>query len=257
MLGQLVEETVRESVTIRRYWVNEVSFLITIFAFMLIFFSAMAGSQPPAVLSGMRAGWILWFYSLTTFSLMGFTLANVMNQGTLEHLALSPAGLGSVLFARVLVRSALATLYAAVVVGALALTMGLPARIPAGPVAVIILLNLVRTLGLGFGYAGIALLYKRTDQFANLLQNLFLFLSGAIFPVERMPLSLRAIAETIPITHAVRAIRLAVDGDLGVGAMGAYWLPLAALSGAYLVLGVAMYAWCEGRARYRGSMARY
>jgi ABC-2 type transport system permease protein len=178
-------------------------------------------------------------------------------QGTMEHLLVSPAGRLALYFGRGLIP---------ILISLATVTMGLlyavyffgvvipPSALPG--LAVSVVLTAFAMVGFGLLLGGLAL-YLRTSI---ILGNIFLFvgllLSGVNFPLSSLPPVLQYAGDLLPLTWGIEAIRAAISGE-AIGPLSLLWLAVA-LSGA-ISLGAAMGLWeyFERRALATGSIARF
>jgi ABC-2 type transport system permease protein len=105
-----------------------------------------------------------------------------------------------------------------------------------------VLLGTLSILSLGFVLASLV----PTPRFAQLIGAVafypMLALSGLFFPVERLPVGLRATAFALPTTHAVALLQGVWDGSGWI----AHWVNAAmllALFGAYTALSTKVFRW--------------
>jgi ABC-2 type transport system permease protein len=178
-------------------------------------------------------------------------------QGTMEHLLVSPAGRLALYFGRGLIPIlvSLATVTVGIVYAVVLFGVVIPAStVPA--VAVSVVLTAFAMVGFGLLLGGLAL-YLRTSI---ILGNIFLFigllLSGVNFPLSNLPVALQWVGDALPLTWGLAAIRAAISGT-GLGALSVLWGAVA-LSG-IVSLGLAMGCWeyFEHRALATGSIARF
>ncbi|HTP54770.1 MAG TPA: ABC transporter permease [Thermoplasmata archaeon] len=178
-------------------------------------------------------------------------------QGTMEHLLVSPANRIALYFGRGLIPILISL--ATVTVGLVYAATFFGVEIPVSSfptLAVSIVLTAFAMVGFGLLLGGIAL-YLRTSI---ILGNIFLFigllLSGVNFPVSQLPLSLQYVGEALPLTWGLKAIRAAIAGD-SLGSQSVLWgaVGLSAL----LTFGAAIALWevFERRAISTGSIARF
>jgi ABC-2 type transport system permease protein len=178
-------------------------------------------------------------------------------QGTMEHLLVSPAGRLALYFGRGLIPIliSLATVAVGLVYAVAFFHVVIPASVVPGLV-VSVVLTAFAMVGFGLLLGGLAL-YLRTSI---ILGNIFLFvgllLSGVNFPLSNLPPVLQVAGEALPLTWGITAIRAAISGE-ALGSLGLLWAAVA-LSG-LVSLGLAMGLWqyFERRALATGSIARF
>jgi len=178
-------------------------------------------------------------------------------QGTMEHLLVSPANRIALYLGRGLIPILIS--FATVTVGLFYVAVLFHVSIPLATIpglAVSVVLTAMAMVGFGLLLGGVAL-YLRTSI---ILGNIFLFigllLSGVNFPVSSLPVPLQYAGEALPLTWGLAAIRGAIAGD-SMGTLGALWGAVA-LSG-LISVGLAMGLWgvFERRALSTGSIARF
>src|SRR5580658_6475449 len=178
-------------------------------------------------------------------------------QGTMEHLLVSPAnrlalylGRGVVPILISIATASVALTYAVVIFHVPFDPAGLPF------LAISILLTAFSMVGFGLMLGGVAL-YLRTSI---ILGNIFLFvgllLSGANFPLDQLPLPAQWVGDLLPLTWGIAAIR---DAMVGKG-LGTLWVPWAFVTvGGIVSITLALTLWrvFERRALSTGSIARF
>jgi ABC-2 type transport system permease protein len=111
-------------------------------------------------------------------------------------------------------------------------------------------------LGLGLLAAAFTMVIKQGDPIVGGYIALSGLLGGAVIPVAVLPSWIQAISELLPLTHALRGLRMALDGgsfaDIG-GEIGV--LVLLALIA--MPVGLWSATWATRRARREGSLVVY
>jgi len=178
-------------------------------------------------------------------------------QGTMEHLLVSPANRTALYFGRGLIPILISL--GTVTVGLCYASFLFGADIPLSAVpalGVSVVLTALAMVGFGLLLGGVAL-YLRTSI---ILGNIFLFigllLSGVNFPSSQLPLPLQYLGDALPLTWGLSAIRAAISGD-SIGTLGVLWGAVG-LS-AVIAFGAAISLWAvfERRALATGSIARF
>ncbi len=111
---------------------------------------------------------------------------------------------------------------------------------------------------------GILMVSLLLGNFAALYQDWFLFssighrsllgLTGVIVPVDRLPRALEIIANGLPITHGLKALRGAFAGE-SVASVSSDLLLELAVAATYAVVGLAVFVFIDRAARQRGILA--
>lgn len=137
---------------------------------------------------------------------LGIATAYERYYGVLKRLGASPLPRGGLLAAKALAILALEVAQVLVLVGLAAALYGWrPVGAPLAAVLVVVL-GTVAFAGLGLAMAG-ALRAEATLAGANGLYLLFLVLSGAVLPIERLPGFLQGLARLLPATALTDALR--------------------------------------------------
>lgn len=126
-----------------------------------------------------------------------------------------------------------------------------PARWPGLLAAVALTLAALLPFGLVGG--ALTLVLKRSDPIGRGLHAASMLLSGVAYPVEVLPAPLQSLAEALPTTHALRALRGALFGEVPTSAL--VILSGFAVAGALLAL-PAIRA-LDRAARRRGTLVQY
>ena len=178
-------------------------------------------------------------------------------QGTMEHLLVSPANRLALYFGRGLlpILISLATVTAGLAYAAY--FFGVPisaADVPS--LAVSVALTAFAMVGFGLLLGGVAL-YLRTSI---ILGNIFLFagllLSGVNFPVSALPLPLQLAGDALPLTWGLAAIRASVAGATG-WSIGILWVAVAVAGAISFAAAISLWEVFERRALSTGSIARF
>src|SRR5215467_3526597 len=130
----------------------------------------------------------------------------------------------------------------------LLMNLVVPVTIPLHWVAVLPLVLLVLgSVGYSLILGGLTLLFKRLEILKDLFQTLVLIFGGALVSLERMPGWMAAIARFLPLTPGVDVLRKTLLEGVSLGTLagnGTLWW-LVGSAAAYLVLGIAIFRWCE------------
>jgi ABC-2 type transport system permease protein len=219
----------------------------------------MTGGQPSsAQLAPALLGYLIWFYAIAAISDMSWGLREETQTGTLEQMYMSPLPTGVLMLGRSAASLLVSTLMVTVVGSLLALILGvhLPITWAALPVFALTMIGLY---GFAFVLAGATLVFKQVEALANMIQNLLLFLNGALLPVDRLPGWLEAIARTLPTTQGIIVLRQVVlDGRT----LAQVWQEgslvwLVVHTAFYFGVGWFFFKWCEKKAREQGVLGQY
>jgi ABC-type multidrug transport system permease subunit len=185
------------------------------------------------------------------------TTDNEKQQGTMEHLLVTPAsrialyfgrGLLPILFS--LASVTVGILYAVVLFGVhLA-----PASIPS--LALSVTLTAFAMVGFGLLLGGVALYLRTSIILANIFLFIGLLLSGVNFPASQLPLVAQWIGYGFPLTWGLAAVRASVAGD-PLGTVAILWLAVVVSAAVSYGLAISLWKVFEQRALSTGSIARF
>ena len=192
--------------------------------------------------------------------LSGFAraLRQAQTTGTLEALMMTPVPVPMVIVGSAVWSYAYTTFRVLVylLVGVLLLGLNLSgANVPAA--LLILLLGVISFASIGILAASVIMVVKRGDPVTALFGNLANLVGGVYYPIEVMPAWLQTIAKLLPITYALRGMRLAL-------LTSASWAELASDLWALLLfclvlfpLSLLIFRFAVNRARADGSLAQY
>ncbi|MGC8874590.1 MAG: ABC transporter ATP-binding protein/permease [Chloroflexia bacterium] len=179
-------------------------------------------------------------------------------QGTLEAMLLTPTSVGHILFMSALWSFALASLQVLLYLATGAILFGAPVGpVHVGTALLTLLLSILAFSGLGILSAGFILVTKRGDPIGMALTALSTLLSGVYYPVALLPRPLRALASFLPMTHALRAMRLALLQGATPSQVSAELRALALFVLLLFPGGLLAFQEALRRARREGSLGQY
>jgi ABC-2 type transport system permease protein len=236
-----------------------------LFAILTFFFLSQVVESAAPGLSHYRGGYfpfVLVGLAVTAFlneALTGFArrVRQAQLLGTLEAVLATPIPPAVAILCQAVhplfgaaLRASLYLLFGAILFGAEMATGNLPAA------ALALALGVVCFGALGILSASATMVLKRGDPIAWAIGGLSVLLGGVYYPVEVLPPELATVAQALPMTHTLRALREALLGDGGAALMGA--LATLAIFAAVLVpLSLVTFAWAVRRARREGSLTHF
>lgn len=203
-------------------------------------------------------GFCVWTYSISAISNMSYALREEQQQGTIEQMFMSSTPFAALLFGRTLSNFVSTTAVILLGGGTITLAFGLDLGLNWRLVPVVGL-TMFGLYGLGFVVAGLTMLFKNILSFANLIQNVLLFLNGAIVPVTAFPGWMTTATRALPSTLSIEVARMVTLDDLTLAATWADGLlPLLVLhSLIWFVLGLSLYLMAERIARRKGLLGQF
>ncbi|GKZ14428.1 ABC transporter permease [Haladaptatus sp. T7] len=237
-----------------RYPVNTVARLLTlIILFAVVFFGgqAVSGAALTDSLDGIIVGFFLFTLSIIAYSGLAWNVTREAQWGTLERLFMSPHGLGTVMAVKTVVNVCMSVLWAGVLLVFMMLTTGRWLTIDPLTVVPLVLLTLMSVIGIGFLFAGLALVYKRIENVFQIVQFGFIGLIAApTGDIEWLKL--------LPVAHGSYLTRMAMQNGIRLWEFPTSELALfVATSVFYLVVGYYCFYRAGITARTRGVMGHY
>jgi ABC-2 type transport system permease protein len=260
---------------LRRDWLNETSYR---FSFLLQFFGvffSVAVFHFVAQLFGDAAAAFLEPYGGDYFSfvligiafggyfgvgLSGFasSLRQAQTTGTLEAMLTTPTKVSTIIINSSLWAYAFTTLRVLVYLffGAVFLSVDLSqGNYPAA--FLILVLTIIAFSGLGILAASFIMVLKRGDPVTWVLNALATLLGGVYYPITVLPDWLQIPAQLIPVTYALRAMRLALLQGASFAELLPDILALAFFAALFLPLSLVAFRQAVLRARVDGSLTQY
>jgi ABC-2 type transport system permease protein len=226
--------------------------------FLGITFFMTEGDLQSARLAPALVGYIIWFYALIAIGKMSWGLREETQTGTLEQMYMSSMPMGLLLIGRTLATVILTTFEVAVAFVPLALLLNI--RLPwTWEVLPLGALTLAGLYGFGYIVGGATLIFKQVESLANLLQNVLLFLNGALLPVALLPPAVERFALLLPSTWGIIALRQAMFEGATLATL---WQDgtlqhLLVNTLVYFVGGLFIFQLCENHARRKGLLGQY
>jgi ABC-2 type transport system permease protein len=194
--------------------------------------------------------------SLAALFGMGFAIDGERWTQTLSAVLATPASRAAIFLGRalpVLVNAAL-TASTGFLGGAIFLGFRMPwSAVPA--IALLLLLAAFACTGLGMLTGAIGLRMRDVPIMANLTMAVLLIFCGVNVPLDALPGWMHAVAEVLPVTHAIAAARHVAAGA-SLGSVDRDVAIELALGAAYLIAGLGLLRWFELEGRRRGTLDR-
>ncbi|MCL6451387.1 MAG: ABC transporter permease [Acetobacteraceae bacterium] len=238
--------------------------LVGLLQYMFLARFVSQGNSFPAI---ERYGGDLISYFLVGTAYMAFVAASLesfhntvrseQQMGTLEFLFISEHPIWLTLFYSGLWNFLRALLDVAVFFAILVLAFRVPLHANLLAAAVVLALTVAAVSGIGFCSAGIVLVTKRGDPFGWLFSAVSSLVSGVLFPTEILPYPLQALAQCLPTTHALRALRLALMVRAPLPALVPELRVLALMAAVTVPAGLVVLRWGFNVSRRCGTLGEY
>lgn len=174
--------------------------------------------------------------------------------GTLPFIYVAPGGFGTIILGKILGNTILSVLTFVISFVTASILTGSMIKIDHMGIFIfsfVILLLCFTVVSICFSY--ILMLSRKTELYMNLLEIPIIFLCGFTFPIEILPSWVGDISKCIPITWAVKILRMSV-GEVDAGE---YWNYVVILLVQILILiGVTLllYRWINRAIRVKGTL---
>ncbi len=244
----------REIILMIRYPVNTFSnLLLTYLFFLLIFFGgqAIAGPALTESLDGIIVGFFLWTMSSLSFGYLAYSVSAEAQWGTLEQLYMTPFGIRTIMVVKAVVGTTINFGWGVVMLLLMLVTSDQTLQIDIVTVLSLGVLTLASALGIGFLFAGLALLYKRIEDLLSLVN--FLIVGFIAVPVGSYSL-----LKALPLAQGSYLLRQTMEDGILVWELPAVeLLILVATAVAYVGVGYYVFWWSQRRARRKGILGHY
>ncbi|NEU58715.1 ABC transporter permease [Halorussus sp. MSC15.2] len=237
-----------------RYPVNTASLFLTLVAFFsLVFFGgkAIAGPSLTDSLNGIIVGFFLFTLSITSYSGLAWNVTREAQWGTLERLFMSPHGFRTVMAVKSIVNIAFSFLWGAGLLVFMMATTGRWLTVDPLTILPLLALTLMSIVGIGFLFAGLALVYKRIENLFQIVQFAFVGLIAA-------PAGDLEVLKLLPVTHGSYLTRRAMEDSIRLWEFPATEIGLlVATSVVYFTIGYYSFYRAGIRARQNGLLGHY
>jgi len=205
----------------------------------------------------MAVGWLTWMVASDCMAELPQSVSEEAKNGTLEQLCITPVPLAKILAVRSLAyflgigaRGIVAAVGLAIFIAPLGLS-------PA--ILLIFLISLIGAYGMGFMFAGLALVFKRVRSLTNLVFSLMIFFTGSLVGLESIGMAFRVLKLVFPLTWGISLMRQILSGKSGIPVLIDDWeiQGLALHSVAYLFLGLFIFLYGYQRAQQKGTLGHY
>ena len=173
----------------------------------------------------LMAGYLVYVMATSAIMGLGETLADYRDRGILRRLRITPLRPWQILTSHALTHLAMSVLgvILLVTVGALTADLHRPASIGATVLAMIA--AACSMIAIGFLLGAVLPTVRTTQAVAATIYFPAIFVSGALFPREVLPVVAQRIGDFLPMTYAVRSIREAWTWEPWTGSACSSWPP--------------------------------
>ena len=236
----------------KQYWFETVTSLVLVSGvFIGLFFGVRSltdSAEAPASLDGLLFGYLLWNFAVGAYGSVAKGLIEDNQKGFIEQLFLCPAGFSRLMLARVVVELAIGMLTMTLLAWIAMSVTGNWLSINFLAFYGLLLIAAPSLVGVGFLISGLALLFKRVEAIGAMLYIAFM----GLVAVDGLPLGPLSL---LPFTAGASLTRQVILE--GQGIVLSDLLVVVVNSTLYLVAGLGIYKWLEGRARKLNLIGQY
>jgi ABC-2 type transport system permease protein len=202
-------------------------------------------------------GWITWMVAGDCMAEIPEEVTEEAETGTLEQLCLLPVPFALILWMRSVayfLGIGLRGIVAAIVL------IFFIAPLPFAPaLGVLFFLSLAGAYGLGYLFAGLALVFKRVGAMTSLVFSLLILLTGAFVGLESLGWYFDVLRLAFPLTWGISLMRQVAGEGVTLASLlqGGELVGLTLHSAIYLVVGLVVFAWGYRISRQKGTLAHY
>lgn len=197
-------------------------------------------------------------YHVVSLRIFSGSIQESQMTGTMEIILLSPVKLSSMLLCSSLWAYIFSSMRFIMYLSFGALLFGLNVRnINIVSVIVILLLSIICFASIGIFLAGIVMIFKRGDSVNVIVSSLSMFLGGVLYPIEVLPDWIKALSYYVPLTHALKGMRLSVLQGYSLYQLFPDAIVLTIFSLIFFPLGLLFFKFAVQRAKIKGTLTHY
>lgn len=202
-------------------------------------------------------GTMIWMWQNIVLWNVGGSLRNEQMRGTLESNWLSPTWRFSYMLGSSIPQ--LVSMLMLMVVAALEYIFLFGVKFEGSPwlSLLVILAAIPSVYGLGFAFASLVITLKEANAFVFLVRGIVMVFCGITYPLAILPSWMQSVAQWLPQTYIIHAMRTAALSSQGLSAI-AFDLKMLVLFGIFwLAVGYMLFSVMERRARQTGAIGQY
>ena len=202
-------------------------------------------------------GTTVWMWQNIVLWDVGFALRNEQMRGTLESNWLSPTWRFSYLLGHTGPQLISMTMFILITAIEFGLIFSVKLNGSVWLALLVMLVSIPAIYGLGFAFASIVITAKEAHTFVFLVRGLVMIFCGITFPVSLLPGWMQSIANWLPQTYMIRAMRSAAFANASFTELLPDLKALLLFGAFWLTLGYLLFTWMERRARQTGAIGQY
>jgi len=202
-------------------------------------------------------GTIIWMWQNVVLWNVGFSLRNEQLRGTLESNWLSPTWRFTYLLGSSAPQLLSMLMFLTVSAIEFGLIFGVRFQGSLWLTLLAFLAAIPSVYGLGFAFASLVITAREANAFVFLVRGIVMIFCGITFPISVLPDWMRPVADWLPQTYIIHAIRSAALSTDGLTAIASDLRALAWFGILWLLIGYLVFNWMENRARRTGAIGQY
>ncbi|MEW5941850.1 MAG: ABC transporter permease [Chloroflexota bacterium] len=205
----------------------------------------------------MAVGTMVWMWQNVVLWQVGYALRNEQMRGTLESNWLSPTARFSYLLGASVPQ--LVSMLMLMLVAGLEYVLFFNVDFNGSLwLTLLVMLAAIPSIyGLGFAFASVVITAKEANAFVFLVRGIVMVFCGITYPLAILPGWMQSVAQWLPQTYVIHAMRSAALSADGFAAISRDLTMMALFGAFWLILGYALFLWMERRARQTGAIGQY
>jgi ABC-2 type transport system permease protein len=202
-------------------------------------------------------GTIIWMWQNVVLWNIGYSLRNEQMRGTLESNWLTPTWRFAYLLGGSVPQLIAMLMFLTVSAIEFVLVFGVRFDGSLWLTLLALFAAIPSVYGLGFAFASLVINVKEANAFVFLVRGIVMVFCGITFPISILPEWMRPIADWLPQTYIIHAIRSASLSTQGFSAIAGDLKMLVLFGIFWLAFGYLLFSWMERRARRTGTIGQY
>lgn len=202
-------------------------------------------------------GTTIWMWQNVVLWDVGFSLRREQMRGTLETNWLSPSWRMTFLIGPSLVQLFNMLMFLAVSVLEFGMVFGVRFNGSVWLTLLVVAASTPPIYGIGMAFASLVITAKEAHNFVFMVRGLVMIFCGISYPVSILPEWMQGIAQWLPQTYMMRAVRNAALGNASFQDLTPDLVALASFGAFWLAAGTVLFYWMERRARQTGAIGQY
>jgi len=202
-------------------------------------------------------GTMIWMWQNIVLWAVGYSLRNEQMRGTLESNWLSPTWRFSYLLGSSVPQ--MVSMLMLMLISGLEYTFlfGVHFNGSLWLTLLVILAAIPSVYGIGFAFASVVITLKEANAFVFLVRGIVMIFCGITYPLAMLPGWMQSVAQWLPQTYIIHAMRTAAFSTEGFSAIASDLKMLLIFGAIWLAIGYFLFNIMERRARQTGAIGQY